>query len=122
MAGIETEAISLGILLWRSAGLHQPGDLQRGRIHLFPILMKKLFYNLSLIVAPLGLLVLGVNYFIDPANIFSGKAYVAGISDVLVKGHNVDNVSNYDERALQEQMVRKLPYRPDVVVLGSSRV
>jgi hypothetical protein len=84
--------------------------------------MKKLLYNLTLIVVPLGLLVTGVNYFIDPANIFSGKAYVAGISDVLVKGHNVDNVSNYDERALQEQMITKEPYRPDVVVLGSSRV
>ena len=84
--------------------------------------MKKLLYNLTLIVAPLGLLVIGVNYFIDPANIFSGKAYVAGISDVLIKGHNVDNVTNYDERALQEQMIAKLSYRPDVVVLGSSRV
>ncbi|HET6253702.1 MAG TPA: hypothetical protein VFE32_06500 [Puia sp.] len=84
--------------------------------------MKKLFYKLISVIAPVGVLVVLVNYFIDPANIFSGTAYVAGISDILVKGHNVDNVSNYDERALQEQMIRKLPYRPDVVVLGSSRV
>jgi hypothetical protein len=84
--------------------------------------MKRLLFNLFLIIAPIVLLVVMVNYFVDPANIFSGTTYVSGISDILVKGHNVDNVSNYDERAMQEQMIRKLPYRPDVVVLGSSRV
>jgi hypothetical protein len=84
--------------------------------------MKRLFINLALIIVPIGLLVVGVNYFVDPANIFSGRAYVAGVSDIMAKGHNVDNVSNYDERALQEQMITKIPYRPDVVVLGSSRV
>jgi hypothetical protein len=84
--------------------------------------MKRLVFNLFLIIAPIGLLVVTVNYFVDPANIFSGTAYVSGISDIMVKGHNVDNVSNYDERALQEQLIKKLPYRPDVVVLGSSRV
>ena len=65
--------------------------------------MKRLLFNLFLIIVPIGLLVVMVNYFVDPANIFSGTAYVSGISDILVKGHNVDNVSNYDERALQEQ-------------------
>jgi hypothetical protein len=84
--------------------------------------MKRLLRNLLLIIVPIGSLVVVVNYCVDPANIFFGREYVAGISDILAKGHNVDNVANYDERALQEQMVRKLPYQPDIVVLGSSRV
>jgi hypothetical protein len=84
--------------------------------------MRRLLINLALIIIPIGLLVVGVNYFVDPANIFSGETYVSGISDILVKGHNADNVLNYDERALQEQMIIRLPFRPDVVVLGSSRV
>jgi hypothetical protein len=84
--------------------------------------MKRLLCRLVVIIVPVGLLVVLVNFFVDPANIFSGAAYVTGISNILVKGHNVDNVSNYDERALQEQLIKKLPYRPDVVVLGSSRV
>jgi len=84
--------------------------------------MKRLLFHLFLIIVPIGLLVLLVNYLIDPANVFSGREYVAGISDILVKGHNVDNLYNYDERALQEQMVKKLPWQPDIVVLGSSRI
>jgi hypothetical protein len=84
--------------------------------------MRKLVVRLILIIVPIAVLVVSINFFTDPANVFSDRAYVAGICDILVKGHNVDNVSNYNERALQEQMISKLPYRPDVVVLGSSRV
>jgi hypothetical protein len=84
--------------------------------------MKRLVNRLVLIFAPVGLLVVLVNYFVDPANVFSGRAYVGGIVNILLKGHNVDNVANYDERTLQEQMITNLPYRPDVVVIGSSRV
>jgi hypothetical protein len=47
--------------------------------------------------------------------------YVRGIADILLKGHNADNVSNYDERLLQQQMVSRIPKTPDVIVLGSSR-
>jgi hypothetical protein len=75
-----------------------------------------------LIVLPVELLVVAVNYTVDPANILSSSAYVTGIADILSKGHNVDNVSNYDERLLQQQMIRKIAYKPDVVVLGSSRI
>jgi hypothetical protein len=85
--------------------------------------MKKVFlYHLSMIVIPIAVLVLGMNYFIDPGNVFSGRAYVAGISNILLQGHNVDKVANYDERDLQERMVTGLSWRPDIVVLGSSRI
>ena len=83
---------------------------------------KRLLFHLSLILVPITLLVITANYLVDPANIFSGQAYVSGIAGILLKGHNVDKVANYDERALQEQIITKLSWRPDVVVLGSSRV
>ena len=83
---------------------------------------RQLLYHLTLIIVPIAVLVLGINYFVDPANVFSSRSYVTGISSILLQGHNVDNVANYDERALQEQMVTKLTRRPDVVVLGSSRI
>ena len=71
---------------------------------------------------PVALLVLASNYFVDPANIFSSKQYTGGIAAILSKGHNVDNISNYNERILQDQMINRLQQTPDIIVLGSSRI
>ncbi|HXD76383.1 MAG TPA: hypothetical protein VN616_01175 [Puia sp.] len=84
--------------------------------------MKNLIRKLALILAPVGTIVVLVNYFVDPGNIFCGRDYVKRIAGILLTGHNVDNLGNYDERELQEQIISRLPYRPDVVVLGSSRI
>src|SRR5580658_2331492 len=84
--------------------------------------MRSLILKLLIIVVPVSLLIIGINYKVDPANIFTDKQYIAGIADILTKGHNVDNLSNYDQRLLQEQMIKRLQRAPDVVVLGSSRV
>jgi hypothetical protein len=67
-------------------------------------------------------LVAGINYFVDPAHIFFSKNYVSDLAAILSKGHNADNVSNYDERLLQEQMIAQLRQTPDIVALGSSRI
>lgn len=85
-------------------------------------MIQKLIYKLILIFFPVGAIIIGLNYTVDPANIFSSASYVEGITTILAKGHNVDNISNYDERLLQEQMVKKIPFIPDVVLLGSSRI
>jgi hypothetical protein len=85
-------------------------------------LIRLFLLKLSVIVLPIGLLVCLSNYFIDPANIFSSKKYVSGIAAIMSSGHNVDNVSNYNERLLQEQMIIRLVKTPDIVVLGSSRI
>jgi len=84
--------------------------------------MRKFFFRFLLVVFPIAVIVTMVNYTIDPANIFSTNVYVKGIAEILSAGHNVDNISNYDERLLQEQMVYRLTATPDIVVLGSSRV
>lgn len=67
-------------------------------------------------------MVIATNYYVDPANVFSSSTYLGGIADILTKGHNVENLFNYDGRLLQEQMVKRLHEPPDVVVIGSSRV
>lgn len=84
--------------------------------------MRRIIFKLLIIVVPLGLTVTTANYLVDPANIFSVDSYVKGIANVLVRGHNVDNLTNYDERLLQEQMIKLLQKTPDIIVLGSSRV
>jgi hypothetical protein len=84
--------------------------------------MRLFFIKLSLIVLPIGLAVAAVNYFVDPANLFTGSAYVDRVARILSAGHNVDNLTNYDERIFQEQMIKDVHKTPDVVVLGSSRI
>ena len=84
--------------------------------------MRKLFLKLSFIVPPVGLLVVLTNYLVDPANVFSGAVYLDGVAQALSNGHNVDNLSNYDERILQEQMIKDIHKTPDVAIFGSSRV
>ncbi len=78
--------------------------------------------KLALAVVPLAILVTFTNYFADPANLFSGRSFVDSIASLLAKGHNVDGVSNYDERQLQEAIVKRINKSPEVLVLGSSRI
>lgn len=84
--------------------------------------MRLFFLKIMAIIFPIAVLVIAVNFLVDPANIFSSREYISGIAEILSSGHNVDNVSNYNERLLQEQMVRRLDQSPDIVVLGSSRI
>lgn len=71
-------------------------------------------------VIPLLLLVVGVNWGVDPGNIVSGVE--AKIASYLVAGHNVTNVFNIDERSLQKYMIMGVKSNPETAILGSSRV
>ena len=84
--------------------------------------MRRLILKLLVIVVPVGLLIGFVNFFVDPANIFSNGSYCYGIAEILMKGHNVDNTINFDERLLQVKMISGVKRTPDVIILGSSRV
>lgn len=84
--------------------------------------MRNLIFKLFLILFPTGLLVGLTNYCVDPANIFSSPAYTDGIARILSNGDNVNNLSNYNERRLQEEMIKRLRKTPDIIVLGDSRV
>ena len=62
------------------------------------------------------------NYSVDPAHIFDeSNAYERGIVEMLLKGQNVANIVNYDERIAQQLYVSGLSQAPDIVVFGSSR-
>jgi hypothetical protein len=67
------------------------------------------------------LIVIGVNYCGDAANLFS-DSYENEVASEIVEGNNVTNILNCDERNLQRLIIKKLDYRPDIVVLGSSRI
>jgi hypothetical protein len=84
--------------------------------------MQRLFFNLSIIVGPIGLIVLLTNIAVDPANLLRGEAYVEEIAQALVNGNNVDNIANYDERLLQKAYIINTQQPIDWAILGSSRV
>lgn len=80
----------------------------------------KLFFKFILCFIPIPFLIISINYFVDPANIFSEK-YAKGIADYLVKGYNVTNVANFDERLLQKHFIEKMKKCPREIILGSSQ-
>jgi hypothetical protein len=61
-----------------------------------------------------------INYVGDPAHLFD-KSYEKRIAEILLSGRNVTNTFNYDDRQLQEILIRKLDVSPEIVVMGSSR-
>jgi hypothetical protein len=62
-----------------------------------------------------------VNYFGDASNLFS-KGYEEKIAREIIKGNNVTNVYNYDERLLQKDIINYSSLCHDIVVIGSSRI
>lgn len=83
--------------------------------------MKQFILKVIFVLTPILLLVIGVNYFGDAANLFK-EGFEKKVAKELNKGQNVTNVYNYDERLLQKYRIHELNYCPDIVVLGSSRV
>lgn len=81
----------------------------------------KFFILKGLCFLPILFIILGVNYLVDPANIFNSK-YEKGIVNYLVQGYNVTNILNYDERLLQKYFIKKMHQCPNTIALGSSRV
>lgn len=81
----------------------------------------KIFLKRLLYFIPIPLLIISVNYFEDPANLFNDK-YVLGIANYLAQGYNVTNVRDCDERLLQKYFIEKMNECPTEIVLGPSTV
>lgn len=85
------------------------------------------YLHMKLLVTKIGLflpilvLVVLLNYFVDPANLFKGKNYEKGIAKILLEGKNIGNIDNYNERFVQKFYINDLSERKDIVVIGSSR-
>ena len=73
--------------------------------------------------ALLGIAALPVafNAWIDPARLVAPRTAERDIARVLAAGSNVTSYANYDDRAIERAMAPLRP-RPEVLVLGSSRL
>jgi hypothetical protein len=78
------------------------------------------FYRKILNLLPILFLVVGINYYEDPAQLYRQK-YEQGIADLLLSGKNVAGVKNFNQRILQKYLIQQLTSSKDIVVLGSSR-
>ena len=82
--------------------------------------MKKFTIKIILFGFPILLLVTLVNYFGDAGRLFAND-YENKIANIVASGKFATNISNYDERILQREIVEVLNHKPDILVLGSSR-
>jgi hypothetical protein len=71
--------------------------------------------------APLGALLVGVNYFVDPAHLFDRGRTEREIVTALSDGRRVTGLNNYDERGFQRELAMRDTTAPQTLVIGSSR-
>ena len=83
--------------------------------------MRKFVIKCILIIVPIYLLVVSLNYFVDPANIYH-VSVTDRIYDYLKEYPAVEVVGDFDEGALLEKRIMGLEKSPDTVVIGSSHV
>ncbi|MFY7963663.1 MAG: D-alanyl-lipoteichoic acid biosynthesis protein DltD [Chitinophagaceae bacterium] len=84
--------------------------------------MKKFIIKIIVLLMPFAIFIATINFFIDPAHIFSNGNYEKRVADILIKGNNINNLRNFDERLAVKNIISKLPYKPQVVAIGTSRL
>lgn len=85
--------------------------------------VKRFLAKLALLL-PIPLLVIGINYQVDPGHRFDGGTYERDMAELMLRGDNVANVTNWNERLLQRYYLQGLDERSerrDVLAFGSSR-
>jgi hypothetical protein len=80
-----------------------------------PFLLKLLCF------LPIPLIVMGVNYTVDPANLFSQGAYERTMARLVLQGRHVLTSADYDDRAFIKAYMDGATQAPEVLVIGSSR-
>jgi hypothetical protein len=84
--------------------------------------MKNFFKKLFYFITPIIIMLVSVNYFVDPGNIFYSFSYEKGISKILCSGKNVAGLFEYDEEMLQKLFIPHIKTKNNIIVVGSSRV
>lgn len=82
--------------------------------------MKKFIIRILIFGILSILFVTSTNVIGDKSRVFE-KDYEEKIVEILSKGKNATNISNYDERKFIEYFIENLKYKPDVAIIGSSR-
>ncbi len=70
---------------------------------------------------PIMIAVAAINYYVDPSQLFGNGRLERWMATIMLRGENVANILNYDDRLLQKFYLEDMPTSKDVFVLGSSR-
>ena len=73
-----------------------------------------------LVFLPLLALLMGVNYYADPANVLRG-GYEEQVAHIMASGQNATNLRNMDDRSFIQSYVQQASQKPQTLVLGPSR-
>lgn len=82
--------------------------------------MRKLIFK-ALRFLPIVIAVAAINYYVDPSQLFGNGRLERWMATTMLRGENVANILNYDDRLLQKYYLEDMPTSKDVFVLGSSR-
>lgn len=82
--------------------------------------MKKFILNISILIIPIVLLLIIVNYVGDSANLFK-TGYEFKMAKILIADSFVTNIANYDDRIFQKEVIVQLKKAPEIIVLGASK-
>jgi hypothetical protein len=79
------------------------------------------FARRAALMLPVIALVPLLNYTVDPGNVFTRGKEEASIARELAAGRNVANFDKFDARIISRELISRVTYHPDVIVLGTSR-
>lgn len=82
--------------------------------------MKKFLFKLTIIILPLLILLILVNYIGDKGSLFQ-ENYEKEMVRIIASGQNVTKVSHYNERIFHKELICSNHSQPNLVLLGSSR-
>lgn len=82
--------------------------------------MRRFLINSFLFLIPVVILLVSLNYYVDISNSFNTD-YSKKIAKILCRGDHVTNLTNYNDRICQKEVISCLQNVPETIVLGSSR-
>lgn len=81
--------------------------------------MRKLVIKALILTIGVYAVVIGINYVVDPANLFR-KSLLDQMISALSKGKIIESPGNYDEGMLLKGVINALDQEPKTLILGSS--
>lgn len=85
--------------------------------------MKRFIIYMLCLGLPIFVGMASINYFVDPANVFHTEETIGKAISILKSGHNVMNLTNYNERELKKRLAEMHKGEHfDYIILGSSRM